>query len=63
MIAYQIEAGASTDQGFHARQQARLARRKMIAEQEDKRGRAVVTALCAVFGTAFFYLLMFYAGL
>ena len=63
MIDCTIEAGASPDQGFHARQQARIARRKMIAEREDKRANAIATVLYAVFGFVFFYLLLFYAGL
>ena len=34
MADYARDAGASTDQGFRARQQARLARRAMVSERE-----------------------------
>ena len=62
----QIEAGASTDQGFRARQQARTARRARIAEKEAKRQRvikAVEYVAWVLVGFVFLYLLLFYAAL
>lgn len=66
MSYYQTEAGASTDQSFSARQQARYARRARLAEKEAKRQRvvdAVKFAAEVIVGAFLLYALMFIACL
>lgn len=66
MSYYQTEAGASTDQSFSARQQARYARRARLAEKEAKRQRVmevVRTVSEALIGAFILYIFMFIACL
>lgn len=50
-------------QEFSARQQARKARRAIVAERERRINEAIMTAACILLGAAALYLGMFWAGL
>lgn len=66
MSYYEIEAGASPDQGFRARQQARYARRARIAEKQAKRQKVIDAAMYAVeviLGALCLYCWLFLAAL
>ena len=66
MTYYQIETGASPDQGFRARQQARAARRAMLAEKRAKREMVIDRIKFAgevIVGAAILYVWLFLAAL
>lgn len=65
-MSYYTRMGASTDQGFRARQAARAARRQRVAEKEAKRQKVVEAVKLAaeiIVGTFLLYALMFVACL
>ena len=61
-MQYVNEAGASTDQGFRARQQARYARRNIVSQREARR-RMVVEAVETVLFGLLFYAFLFVGAL
>lgn len=63
MSNYRIETGASPDQGFSARQQARIARRARVAERERRFNDAMLAVAGAIMTLAAFYLGCVWAGM
>lgn len=56
-------AGAATENDFYSRQQARIARRRMIAEREAKRESMFWQIAISTLGVVLLWLSMVYAGL
>lgn len=57
------QVAGTSDQEFYARQQARIARRKSVAEREDRINSAVVTGFGILLGAIFLYLVLFWAAM
>ncbi len=55
------EAGA-LGQEFSARQQARITRRAMVAEREQRINDALMAGACVIMGALFLYLVLFFAA-